>query len=266
MKFNYKHIFVATALIAGACDVEEKLPYPEFADGVSFRAIATPYNSRPQFSAADPGKAVTYNFFSYNPENISKADIYVSYLPTTAIPAILGTVSHANYIVQNNPAGTAGLITQVPESGNLPPTFNYQRYGQLIAGSNLAATNPVTFTPTPRVLLRTIQGSELANNHSFTLNDVVTALGIPVPTATSTNIANQAVFFLTFEVFDLDGNKFTYLNGSPSILAGGPQGRAVIKTFVDNSTTPPTNRAYQVMLSGNEGSPFTPAASVRLAP
>jgi hypothetical protein len=265
MKFNYKHILVATALIAGACDVEEKLPYPEFADGVSFRAIPAPYISRPQFSAADPGKAVTYNFFSYNADNVSKADIFVSYLPTTAVPAALGTVSHANYIVQNNPAGIAGVIAQVPESGNLPPTFNYQRYAQLIAGSNLA-TPAVTFPATPRVLLRTIQGSELANNHSFTLNEVVSALGIPVPTASSSNIANQAVFFLTFEVYDLEGNKYSYLNGSPSILAGGPQGRAVAKTFVDNTTTPPTNRAYQIMLTGNEGSPFTPGASIRLAP
>lgn len=266
MKLNYKHILIAAALIAGGCDVEEQLPYPEFKEGVSFRAITNPYNSRPQFSLANPAKAVTYNFFSYNPDNVSKVDVYVSYLPTTSVPAVLGTGSHANFVIQNSPAGIAGVIAQVPESGSLPPTFNYQRYGQLIAGSTLAAQNPVTFPAIPRVLLRSVAGSELLKDHSFTLNEVATALGMTLPATATSTITTQAAFFLTFDVFDLEDGKYSYLNGSPSILAGGPQGRSVAKVFVDNSTTPPTNRNYQVMLTGNEGSPFTPAVAIRLAP
>jgi hypothetical protein len=226
---------------------------------VSLRALPTPYSSRPQLSQASPGTALTFNFFSYNADQIAKVEIYASYLPATTVPAPLAsTATYANYVASNTPAGISGVIPEVPGSGDLPVTVLYARYDALIKGG----TAPNTFTPMPRVLLKTLAGSEAVGNYSFTLTELATATGATIATPVSTNIANQSSFILVFEVTDVNGFVYNYLNSGPSITGGPATGRVLDKTYTLSNPT----KAYKWIMNGDEGSPFLPGTVIRVGP
>jgi hypothetical protein len=240
-----------------SCYDDSKLPYPKFEEGVSYRPLPSPWTSRPRFSAATPNADFVLNISSYNASSIEKVDVFVSYLPNTPVPATLAsTLTYSNYLA---PVSTAGAISEVPDSGTSPVTINYARYEVLKNGAT--TTNPpVLFTRLPRFLLTTLSGESAVGELKFNLSQLISLTSAVLPITISTVTANQPAFILIFEVTKKDGNVFTYLNSGPGITANPPTGRVATRTFN------PGNKTYNIILSGEEGSPFVPGVSIRVAP
>jgi hypothetical protein len=268
MKYIFKvTVFACVLLFSASCYDESKLPFPQFAEGSSFRVVPKTWSARPTFSLATPLQSFTLSLSSYNASTISQVEVYVSFLPNTAVPAAMGTGNFNQFLA---PVGTAGWIAEVPSSGTAPVTISYARYDQLINGKTTAG---VTFTALPRVLYTTLTGSQTIGDFNVSLAELATAAGITlpasVPVAVSTaTVVTQPAFLLTFEVTKKDGTKFTYLNSGPGVIINPPTGRVAPKTFtgLDIGGVPVVNKAYNLILSGEEGSPFVPGISIRIAP
>jgi hypothetical protein len=268
MKILFKSIvFLTAAFLSASCYDESKLPFPEFIEGASLRALPSPWTARPAFSLANPSAPYVLNLSSYNETSLSKVDIFVSYLPNTAVPAAAGTGTYANFVA---PVGTAGWIPEVPASGSAPITISYSRYDGLIKGQN--ASTGATFTPLPKTLFRTLSG-QIVGDLSFTLSELATAAGVTLPatvppSTTTTNLGNQPAFILIFEVTMNDGAVYSYINSGPGVTANPATGRVAARGFTgtDISGAPVTNKPYSIILSGAEGSPFLPGISIRIAP
>lgn len=243
-------------LVSISCYDESKLPYPAFTDGVSLRALPNPWTSRPSMSLASPATPITLNFSSYNAADLAKVDIYVMYLNNATIAGVTGTATVANWVA---PVGTGGFIAQVPASGTAPVTISYARFDQLVKGVT-TTTPPVTFTPVTRALLRTLSGAEIIGDKTFTLTELAAAAGVTLPGTVSATIANQPAFMLQFEVTKKDNSVFSYVNSGPGINANPATGRVATRVFN------PGNLTYNIILSGEEGSPFIPGVSIRVAP
>jgi hypothetical protein len=273
MKSQIRNILTLACLtlVISCAEYEEKAPYPILERGASLRPIPTPWTSRPRLSLASPGTAITISMFSYNPEDLAKVEIYASYLSTTAVPAAAGSGSYANFIA---PVGTGGmLLPQFPDSGTAPVTISYARYDVLVNGKTVAtATTPsVSFTPLPRTLLKTLNGSsEISANQSFTLTELATATGTTLPVSSSTTIASQPAFLLTFVVTKTDGSVFSYVNSGPGINSNPATGKVIAHTWEDPATVnvvpKPAAKVYNVIVNGDEGSPFLPGLAIRVAP
>ncbi|MFM7852514.1 MAG: hypothetical protein ACKO96_11520 [Flammeovirgaceae bacterium] len=242
-----------------SCYDDSKSPYPDFSNGVSLRALPNPWTSRPIVSVSDPNRSsITFNFSSYNSDELSQVDIYVMYLPNSTIAGVTGTATVANWVA---PVGTAGAIPQVPESGSTPITISYARFDQLLKGRT-STTPPVSFTPRARFLLRSLTGSSIVSSQSFTLAELVTATGVVLPSPIATTTTSQPAFMLQFEVTKKDNSVFSYSNSGPGITANPATGRVANRTFNAGNASVP----YTIILSGEEGSPFIPGVSIRVVP
>jgi hypothetical protein len=214
-------------------------------------------------SLASPGTPIVFKMSSFNESSIQNVDVFVSYLPATVPPAAAGagTATFANFVA---PTAGAGVINEVADSGNAPVTISYTRYDQLINGRN--STTGATFTPLSRVLLRSV--TSLAD-FSVTLTELATAAGVTLPGASTVVMANQPAFLLTFVVTLKNGKIYSYINSGPGVTLNPANGRLVTRFFTGNdavSGLPVTNRSYGFILSGEEGSPFIPGVSIRVAP
>jgi hypothetical protein len=269
MKSLIKNILplICLALVISCDSYEEKSPYPALSEGVSLRPIPTPWTARPRLSLASPGTGITISMFSYNADDLAKVEIYASYLPTTNVPAAAGSGSYANFVA---PVGTAGmLLPQFPDSGTAPVTISYARYDVLINGKTAAG---VAFTPAlPRTLLKTLNGSsEISANQSFTLTELAAATGTTLPASSSATIASQPAFLLTFIVTKTDGTVFSYVNSGPGVNTNPATGKLIAHTWEDpataNNVPKPAPKTYNVIVNGDEGSPFLPGVAIRIAP
>jgi hypothetical protein len=264
MKTTIKNILLSLPLIwVTACsDYDEKSPIPKFDEGVSLTVIPSPWTARPRLSLSDPAAGITLSMSSHNSQAIAALDIYVSYLSTANVPAAAGTGTYANFVA---PVSTTGmLLPQFPDSGTSPVTISYSRYDVLINGKTTASP-PVTFAPLPKTLLRTLTGSEIFSDQTFTLTELATATGITLPATVSATIANQPAFLLTFVATKTDGGVFSYLNSGPGINSNPATGEVQTRTWIDTSVTPNVPKSYTIIVSGVEGSPFIPGVSIRVA-
>jgi hypothetical protein len=257
-------IAVVTVSAASCFDDEGKVRFPDFIEGVNFRAIPSPWTARPRLSGANPENPITFKMTSLTENSIAKVDIYVSYLPNTNMPAnvIAANTTYANAV---GPIRTENAIPEVPDSGTFPVIISYTAYNVLINGST--TTNPpVVFTPISRVLLKSLNAGSIVGDHSFTLTELVNATGavLPANLSTLTVPSQQPVFLFTFEVTDLNGMVFSYRNGSPATNVVPPTGRVAIRTWVNPSGG--ANKVYQIILDGEQGAEFVPGASVRVGP
>lgn len=261
-------LIMITALTAVSCYDDSQLPYPKFAEGVSLRVLPSPWTAKPTFSLANSSNPFTLSISSLTANDLSKVDVYVSYLPNTPVPAAAGTGNFNQFVA---PVGTVNWIPEVPGSGNAPVTISYARYDQLIKGRNASG---VTFTPMPRVLFRTLESSQIVGDFKFSLAELATATGITlpvsVPAATSTaNLTAQPAFLLIFEVTKKDGSVYSYSNSGPGINANPATGRVATRGYTGPNITGNgqlINQRYDIVLSGEEGSPFIPGVSIRIAP
>jgi|GEM_PF-2734646 len=269
MKIKYRLILIMiTAIVAVSCYDASELPFPEFAEGVNFRALPSPWTAKPTFSLANPAQPFVLSVSSLNAASLSKVDVYVSYLPNTAVPAAAGTGNFNQFLA---PVGIVNWIPEIAGSGNSPVTIAYSRYDQLINGRNAAG---VTFPAMPRVLFRTLNESQIVGNMSFTLTELATAAGIALPgsvpaSTTGPNLTAQPAFLLIFEVTKKDGSVFSYLNSNPGVNATPATGRVQTRGFSGTdivTALPVSNKRYDIILSGEEGSPFIPGVSIRIAP
>lgn len=261
---------VFAILLMSSCYDDSKMPFPKFADGVNYRALPSPWTARPQMKLSAPNEQYTLNISSLNAGLISKVDVYVSYLPGsgTALPAALGSsATYANFLA---PVGTAGWIPEVKASGSAPVSISYSRYDQLINGRT---STGVAFTAMPRTLFRTLTGGQITGNFTFTLAELATATNTTLPGSvansnTAANVVLQPAFIFVFEVTTTDGRVFNYLNSGPGVTANPATGRVAARAFTGNdiSGSPVTNKAYSIILSGEEGSPFIPGVSIRIEP
>jgi hypothetical protein len=173
-------ILLALGWVTLACEDPDKNPFPDFEEGVSFRAVPAPFTVRPAFSLANiSSSSIAYATTSYNADDIEKVDIYVSHLT----------------VAQSNSVGP------IPGGAATPVTINYVNYNNLISGATPAVQ---------RVLLRSI--TEFDGTQTFTAADLAAAYGV----ATSSILQNQS-FILIFEVTKKDGKVFSYANSGPGI-------------------------------------------------
>jgi hypothetical protein len=265
----YKSLLsVAMLIIVISCnDYDEKTPYPKFGEGVSLRPIPTPWTARPRLSLASPGTGITISMFSDNANDLAKVEIFASYLPATNVSAVASGSTAATYANFIAPVTTAGmLLPQFPDSGTAPVTISYARYDNLLNGktaTGVTIPGPVL----PKALLKTLNGtSEISANQSFTLTELATATGIILPASSSATIDNQPAFLLTFVVTKTDGSVFSYINSGPGINTNPATGKVVAHMFKDVSVTPAVVRNYNVIVNGDEGSPFLPGVAIRVAP
>jgi hypothetical protein len=257
-------VLIASVMSCG--DYDEKSPYPSFEQGVSLRPIPSPWTARPRLSLASPSTSMTLSMFSYNPDELSQVDVYVSYLNNTVPPAAsgAGSATYANWVA---PVTTAGMLLTIspdpiinvpiiPDSGTAPVTISYSRFDQLIKGVN--TTTGATYASIPKVLLKSLTGSQVTSNISFTLAELAAATGTTLPGSVSGVQANQPAFLLTFDVTKTDGGKFSYVNSGPGINSNPATGKVVPHTY--------NGRTYNLIVNGDEGSPFLPGISIRIAP
>jgi len=246
-------IFVSTLSVTSCYD-ESKLPYPSFVDGVNFRALPTPWTRNPSFSLANPGNSLVFSFSSLNSSEIQRVDVYAMFLNNAPLAGVTGTTTEANWIA---PVPTVGYIPQVPASGTSPVSINYTRYNEFRNGRTAAG---FTFTAKNRVLVKTLNDVQAFGNQAFVLTDLAALLGVTLPGSVSATIGNQPAFLLQFEVTKKDGSTFSYLNSNPGVNNNPATGRVANRIFQPGSIP------YTIILSGEEGSPFIPAVSIRLAP
>jgi len=274
--FKYSCIVAAVAFFAAGCSsYQSKSPIPAFAAGTSLVAVPTPWTSRPFLSLSAAGSSVTYNFSSYNLDELAKVDVFVTYLDNNPIIGVTGPAACplcatpipvpptvANWIA---PISPADMLIQpgkyLPQSGSAPIAPSFVNYDKLI---KLAAT------PAPKVLLVTFTGADIKGDKTFTLAQLMSATGKTTfspaptnPTAANSTFDTQPAFMLVFEVTRKDGGLFSYVNSGPGITLNPATGKVVLHNWTDPGGVV---RKYQVIETGTEGSPFIPGVVIRVAP
>lgn len=171
---------VVITLIAWSCEDADKNPFPDFQNGASFRAVPSPYTTRPSLSLSSIANAsVNYSVTSYNADELEKVDVYVSHL-TTAQTTSVGPL---------------------PAAAATPVTVNYVNYNNLITGATPAVR---------RFLFKSLTTFE--GNEVFSAVDLAAVTGVSL----NTLAANQS-FVLIFEATRKDGKVFSYVNSGPGI-------------------------------------------------